>query len=439
VSQEVYHHTFANGLTLLAERMSEVRSAALNFLVPAGCVYDPPRHLGLATVLTELIVRGAGPRDSRELMLALDNLGLDRSESVGQLHLRFWGATLADNLPAALEIYADILRRPHLPEEEMDAVKALALQDLQGLEDEPRNKVLIELRRRHYPPPLGRDRHGTTGGIERLTAEVLRAQHRRYFQPRGTIVSVAGNIVWPALRDQVGRLFDDWEPGTEPTIKLGKAPGGSGHLLKETEQTQIAVAYPSVPFGHEDYYAAQAAVQVLSGGMSARLFTEVREKRGLCYAVWASYQTFKDRASVLAYAGTQNEQAPETLAVLLGELKGLTNGITPEEVERVQAGLKSSLIMQQESTSARAGALASDWYYLGRVRSLDEIQSAVTALTPARILAHVRRYPPRDFTIVTLGPRPVRQRAKGSTAKAARNTRKASRAATPRVAQRPLS
>jgi predicted Zn-dependent peptidase len=408
VVQEVYHHTFANGLTLLAERMGHVRSAALNFLVPAGCVFDPPRHPGLATVLAELIIRGAGARDSRELTLALDNLGLDRSESVGSIHLRFWGATLARNLPDALEIYADILRRPHLPADEMEAVKALALQDLQGLEDEPRSKAFIELRRRHFPPPLGRDRHGTAEGIESLTAERVRAHHHRLFQPRGTILSVAGNIEWDALRDQVGRLFGDWQPGAEPAVSLGKAPGGRRHLRKDTEQTQIAIAYPSVPFGHRDYYAAQGAVHVLSGGMSARLFTEVREKRGLSYAVGATYQSFKERAAILAYAGTLNEQAPETLAVLLGELRKLRRGVAAEEVERVQAGLKSSLIMQQESTSARAGALASDWYYLGRVRPLHEIQAAVSALTPVVIRDHVRRFPPKDFTIVTLGPRPIR-------------------------------
>src|SRR5207245_2473331 len=107
--------------------MEHVRSAALNFLVPAGCVYDPPEHLGVASVLSDLITRGAGPRDSRALTLALDNLGLDRDESVGALHTRFWGATLARNLPEALEIYADILRRPHLPGEELEPVQMLAL------------------------------------------------------------------------------------------------------------------------------------------------------------------------------------------------------------------------------------------------------------------------------------------------------------------------
>jgi predicted Zn-dependent peptidase len=390
--------------------MEHVRSAALNFLVPAGCVYDSPEHLGVASVLADLITRGAGPRPSRELTLALDNLGLDRDESVGSLHTRFWGATLARNLPAALEIYADILRRPHLPEDEIPAVQALAFQDLQSLEDEPRQKVLIELRRRHYPPPLGQDRRGTRAGIESLNAGVIRRHYERLFQPRGTILSVAGNVEWRPLLDQVGKLFGDWPPAKEPALKLRKPAARTSHIAKETSQTQIGIAYPTVPFGHGDYYAAQGAVNVLSGGMSSRLFTEVREKRGLCYAVWASYQTFKDRASVLCYAGTTNERAQETLDVTLAELERLKEGIETEEVERVQAGLKSALIMQEESTSARAGSLASDWYYLGRVRSFDEIQAAINALTPSVIVDHLHRYPPGDFTIVTLGPRPLKLR-----------------------------
>jgi predicted Zn-dependent peptidase len=408
MAEEIFHETFPNGLTLLAERMKQVRSAALNFLVPAGCAYDPPRHLGVASVLSDMIIRGAGERNSRELTLALDTLGLDRDESVGSLHMRFWGATLARNLPAALEIYADILRRPHLPDDQIDAVKALAFQELQSIEDEPKQKVLIELRRRHYPTPLGQDRHGNRQGIESLNPNVIRSHYQKLFQPRGCILSVAGNINWPKLRDQVGRLFGDWKGNHEPALQLGVPQAPHEHIEKETTQTQIGIAYPSVPIGHDDYYAAQGAVNVLSGGMSARLFTEVREKRGLCYAVWASYQTFKDRGSVVCYAGSTNERAQETLDVTLQELRRLQDGIEPEEVDRVQAGLKSSLIMQEESTSARAGTLASDWYFLGRVRGIGEIQSAIDALTPSSIVDHLRRCPPRDFTIVTLGPKPLK-------------------------------
>jgi predicted Zn-dependent peptidase len=405
--------------------MTHVRSAAFSFLVPAGCVYDPPDQRGMASVVSDLIMRGAGERDSRELTLALDNLGLDRDESVGTIHMRFWGATLAANLAAALEIYADVLRRPHLPAEELDAVRALALQDIQALEDEPRQKVLIELRRRHYPAPLGLDHRGTAEGLGNLTPASIREHHRQHFQPRGCILAIAGNIEWEPLKRQIERLFGDWPAAPDQELKLTKPLGGKTHLPKETEQTQIAIAYPSVPFGHPDYYAAQGAVNVLSGGMSARLFTEVREKRGLCYAVWATHQTFKDRASVICYAGTTNQRAQETLDVTLAELHRLLQGIEHDEVERVQAGLKSLLIMREESTSARASALASDWYYLGRVRSLDEIQEAIDGLSPRRIVAHLKRLPPSNFTIVTLGPKPLRiKQRKGSVNGAKATTRK---------------
>jgi predicted Zn-dependent peptidase len=404
VAQAIHIHTFANGLTLLAERMEHVRSAAVNFLVPAGCSYDPPKTFGLASVLAEMITRGAGNRDSRELSLAMDNLGLDRSESVGQLHMRFWGATLARNIPAALELYADVLRRPHLPDDELEPVQALMLQDLQALEDEPKGKVMVELRRRHWPDPLSRDRRGTPAGLQALTPKAVRAYYKARFGPRDMILSVAGNIEWELLREQAERLFGDWQGGGHPRLELAPAPGGRSHLAMDKTQTQIALAYPSVPFGHADYYAAQGAVQVLSGGMGARLFTEVREKRGLCYSVYASYQTFKDRACVLVYAGTTNERAQETLDVTVRELRRLEEGVNADEIERVQAGLKSSVIMQEESTSARAGALASDWYYLGRVRPVEEIQAAINSLSPRKIVDHVREYPARNCTIVTLGP-----------------------------------
>jgi len=403
VPQQVHQHTFPNGLTLLLERMDHVRSAAVNFLVPAGCVYDPPEELGLVSIFSDMITRGAGDRDSRALSLAMDSLGLDHSESVGQLHLRFWGSTLARNIPPALELFADVLRHPHLPDEELDSVKALALQDLQALEDEPRAKVMVEMRRRFWPAPLGQDRRGTEETIARITPASLRSFHQTHLSPKGTILSVAGNMEWQPLRDQVEKLFGDWTGEAVQVPELKAPEKGNAHLDKDTTQTQIVIGYSSVPFGDPEYYAALGAVQVLSGGMGARLFTEVREKRGLCYAVSANYQTFKQVAGVLCYAGTTTERAQETLDVTVGELKRLVDGISEEEVQRVRAGLKSSVIMQEESTSSRAGALASDWYYLGRVRSMDEIQQAIDALSPKSILEHVKKYPPGDFTIVTLG------------------------------------
>src|SRR4051794_228741 len=328
VGQQVYQHTLKNGLVLLAERMEHVRSAAFNFLVPAGCANDPPGQLGIASVLADLITRGAGDRDSVELSLALDGLGVDRDESVGAYNMRFWGSTLARNVPAALDIYADIILRPSLPEDELEPVQSLAIQDIESLEDAPQQKVMIELRRRFYPPPLNKDRRGTIADIEALTIGDVRAYHRRLFRPNGAILSVAGNVEWEPLKAQVERLFGDWAPAADPDLTPGSRASESGHIPKETAQTHIALAFLSVPVGHPDYYAARAAECVLSGGMSARLFTEVREKRGLCYSVGVRHETFKDRAAMVGYAGTGADRAQETLDVTMAELRKLKDGVT---------------------------------------------------------------------------------------------------------------
>jgi predicted Zn-dependent peptidase len=412
VPQEVYQHVFSNGLTLLAERMEHVRSAAFSFLVPAGCGYDPPEQPGLAGVVAELITRGAGKLDKEELADALDRLGVDRGESVGVVNMRFRASTLAKNLPAALDIYADIIRRPHLPEDELPAVIDLAVQDVNALEDEHSTRAMLALYKQIYPAPLSNDHRGTLQGLEAVTPDAVRKHFGTRFGPHGTILSVAGNVEWESLREQVGRLFGDWQGGPPEPFVLGGTTPPFAHLEKQLEQTQIAVAYPSVSVGDSDYYQAMGAVEVLSGGMGARLFTEIREKEGLCYSVNASFQPLKDRGAVVAFAASLNHQAQRTLDKLIEELLRLPKGIEAEEVERVRVGLKTSLIMEQESVSARAGGLASDWYYLGRVRPFEEVQTAIEGLTPESILAHLHRHPPRDFRVVTLGPTALSLRTK---------------------------
>jgi predicted Zn-dependent peptidase len=218
---------------------------------------------------------------------------------------------------------------------------------------------------------------------------------------------VAGNVDWPRLVDAVGALFTDWAPVDRPLPQASPPADGSPHIPFESNQCHIGIAFPSVPYRDPHYLRAWAAVGVLSDGMSSRLFTEVREKRGLCYTVSASLQTQLDRARVLCYAGTTAERAQETLDVTYAELVRLGAGIEQAELDRLKARIKSGLIMQQESTSSRSAAIARDWYHLGRVRSLDELGREIDALTAAKINAYLAEHPPSDFTFATLGPKPL--------------------------------
>jgi predicted Zn-dependent peptidase len=354
-----------------------------------------------------MALRGAGPRDSRKFVEDLENLGLERGESVSSSHTSFSGATLSKNLLPALRIFADLLRRPRLPVDQVEPARLVVMQELRAIEDEPPQKVMQLLRRRQYPEPWGRSSQGDESGLKKVTIDDIRQQYERGYRPNGTILGVAGRIDWESLKQTVGELLADWktrevnEPGENSRL------GGQYYEPHESNQTQIAIGYDSVPYRHPDYFTAWGAVGVLSGGMSARLFTEVREKRGLCYSVYATYHTLRDRGALHCYAGTSAERAQETLDVTLGELRRLAEGIETAELNRLKARIKSSLIMQQESSSSRSASIARDWYHLGRVRSLEEIGMLVDGLSCDAINAYLQKNPPGDFRVVTLGPKPL--------------------------------
>jgi len=404
VSEPILSHRFSNGLVLVAEPMSWLESAAFTFLVPAGCAHDPDARGGLSGFTCEMALRGAGSRDSRRFIIDLDNLGIDRSESVSNAHTSFSAAMLAENLPRALEIFADVIRRPHLPEEQIEAGRQVMFQELRAVEDEPAQKLMIELRRRHYPDPWGRPSQGEQKALETIGIEDVRDHFRRTYRPNGSILGVAGHFDWQRLKDDVARLFDDWPTAEVPTLTEKSAGPKYEHLDYDSNQTQIGIAYPSVPYRDPDYFQAWGAVGVLSGGMSARLFTEVRERRGLCYSVHASYHTLRDRGGVFCYAGSSADRAQETLDVILAELARLAEGIEAEELDRLKARIKSALVMQQESSSARSSSIARDWYHLGRARTLGEVEELIDGLSCRSINAYLAGHPPGDFTTVTLGP-----------------------------------
>ncbi len=416
MKQSIFSHAYPNGLVLVAEPMDWLQSTAFTFLLPAGCVHDPADRGGLSGFTCEMALRGAGERDSRRFILDLDNLGVERSESVSSTHAGFSGATVAENLPKALEIYADMLRRPRLPDDQLESARLSMLQELRAVEDEPAQKAMIELRRRHYPSPWGRPSQGERKALEATTIDDVRRHFRRYYCPNGAILGVAGQVDWRRLKDLVGRLLGDWPAGGEDVIEESPSALRYEHLHHDSQQTQIGVAYPSVPYRHRDYFQAWGAVGVLSGGTSARLFSEVRERRGLCYSVYATHHTLQHRGAVFCYAGTSADRAQETLDVTVSELRRLAEGIEDSELDRLKSRIKSALVMQNESSIARSASLARDWYHLGRARTLDELGRLIDGLSSRGINAYLAQRPPGDFTVVTLGPHPL-EPADGSRAK----------------------
>ncbi len=408
MAERYLQHTFPNGLTVLGQRMAGMQSAAMTFLLDAGAATDPVDRCGSATVLSDLVLRGAGERDSRQLTDYLDRLGLQRSSSVGVQHTRFGSAAVAERVIEGLSVYADIVRRPHLPESGFVAARDLALQGLAGIDDEPRHKLMIKLREWHFPSPYGRNPMGKPEDLEKLTLDLSKADFQRRYHADHAILALAGNIDLDAVQAETERLFGNWDGQPTAPIELLPPPGRFHFEPQPSEQTHIGIAYPFVQETDPQYYAARMAIEALSGGMSGRLFTEVREKRALVYSVSAGYSSLKGYGSVLAYAGTSNERAQATLDCVLAELHRLQSGITADELQRAKVGLKTSTIMQGESTSARAGAIAHDFFIRGRIRTLDEIKSAIDGVTLEQVNAYLKEHEAGPFTIVTVGPKELK-------------------------------
>lgn len=403
-----FQHTLSNGLTLLAERMPGMQSAAMTLLVPAGSSTDPNGSLGSATVLSDLVLRGAGARDNRALTEHLDSLGLQRSASVGTYHSRFACAAVAARVMDGVATYSDIVRRPHLPESGFTAARDLALQALAGVDDEPQKKLMIKLREWFFPAPFGRNSMGEKPDLQKLSIADARADHSTRYQPHGAILAFAGAVEFDALKRLAEQHFGDWQ--ANPARKFSTVERAASHHFEpaKSEQTHIGIAYPSISETHADYYVARMAIEVLSGGMSGRLFTEVREKRALCYSVGASYGGLKDRGAILGYAGTSNDRAQATLDCFLHEIHRLSDGVTRDELERAKIGLKASTIMSGESTSGRAASIAHDFFVRGRIRSMDEIIAAIDGVTVDRVNEFLKVNKPGPFTIVIVGPRELK-------------------------------
>ncbi len=388
--------------------MPGMHSAAMTLLVPAGAASDPVDRTGAATVLAELVLRGAGNRDNRQLTEYLDSLGLQRSSSVGIHHTRLSCAAVADKVIESLATYSDIVRRPMLPQSGFAPARDLALQALAGIDDEPRQKLLIKLREWHLPSPYGRNTLGQKDHLEKLTLDLCKADFSQRYHAEGAILALAGSIDFAQVRDEIARHFGDWNGRRDEPLKLLPPPGHFHFEHQKSEQTHIGIAYDYVPETHEEYYVARMVIEVLSGGSSGRLFTEIREKRALCYSVGVSYTSLKDLGAVFGYAGTSNERAQATLDCLIDELHRITSGVTAAELDRAKIGLKASTIMSGESTSARAGAIAHDYFMRGRIRTLDEIKDAIDSVTVDQVNQYLKRNRPGPFTIVIVGPKELK-------------------------------
>jgi predicted Zn-dependent peptidase len=403
-----FTHTFPNGLQVVGQRMPSLSSVTFGMQFGAGTKDEPTEQLGLARLMESMMFQGTTSRTVRQLTEAFETLGARKGGSTGTETSSYWCQLVARQMDPALDLLADLLLNPTFPAEEFEQMRQVALQTIRRREDEPMSRISDLLLEQFYlGSNLGRRMIGTRESVETLTPEDLRAFWNKLYRPGNALFAIAGNFDWDHLLQRLDSLFGAWTGQGTPNAAEMPTLGNRVVIQHyDGQQEHIGLAAPNVTYGDPDYYAAQLVSEIFGGGMTSRLFAEVREKRGLVYSVSSRFGASSVTGRFHLYAGTTPEKAHETMHVMIEEMRKLeAEGVTDDELRRAKVQLKSELVMHAETSSARMGAIAHSWWFEHRLKTIQDVREAVDAVTREQILGLLKRFPLTEPLVVTaIGP-----------------------------------
>ena len=398
----IKHHTCQNGLRIITESNPSVKTVALNWGVRAGVATNI--RDGESVLLAELMQRGAGGLSAKEHSDALDIRGVNRHVSCGVEFLRVSSVLLGNRLSDAVSLLGAFILCPTLPEQDLPACKSLCLQSIHSLADNPTLLAAVELNKHHLPAPFNRSAYGTVENITSTTIEQLRHTQARVCIPNESIIVLSGDVEHNQVVAEIEDIVSSWSAGDTVEIDTVAATRGAHWIQQDTSQVHISFAFDAPDATDDNSILESVATSIFGGATSGRLFTQVRQRRSLCYSVSARYAPSKHYSTVRIHAGTTPERAEETVQVCLEQLSELKNGITREEFDRTIQRMKSRIVMHGESTAARASALWGDQYALGRTRSLAERIEEIEGVCFEDVNAWLSQRKYGEITFVSVGP-----------------------------------
>ncbi len=398
--------TLPNGMTVLTDNMPHLESASLGIWVKAGSRSETELEDGISHVLEHMAFKGTTTRSSLEIATAIEDVGGDLNAATSVEHTGYFARVLKEDVGLAGDILSDILQNSLFDQEELDREQHVIIQEIGASRDNPDDHVFDLFQQAAFPAqPIGRTILGTIDSVNSFGPDSIRAYMDRNYVGDRMVICAAGNVDHDALVDIANDRFHALRPGGAPEPVKAKYIGGEERLLSDHEQAHIILGLEGRAYNSDGFYAAQILASILGGGMSSRLFQEIREKRGLCYSVSASYRAEKEFGLVTSYVGTTPERAQESLDVLHEQLLAMQAGdVTHEELERARIGLKSRVIFSGESTGARASSLIADIVKRGSPRTLAQIAEQIDAVDLESFNDYLRKRTLGEVTIQTLGP-----------------------------------
>jgi predicted Zn-dependent peptidase len=399
-----------SGMRLVTESMPWVRSVSLGVWVTAGSRDEQPRIAGASHFLEHLLFKGTKTKTAREIAEAFDVVGGDLNAFTAKEHTAFYARVLDRDLPMAVEHLCDMIQHSLIKASDLDAERTVILEEINMHEDAPDELVHDLFMENLWPGhPIGRSVLGSVETISAMSRDQVRRFWKRHYVPGNFVVAAAGNLDHDQLEEMVSSYIDTSEPGDPRGTMVpnqGRPPrptGGARVRRRQTEQAHICVGTAGLSRNDPRRFAMGVVNDAVGGGMSSRLFQEIREKRGLVYSVFSYHSMFAQTGAFVIYAGTAPTRAREVLGLISRELESVAEkGVTDEELDRAKSHMRGSMVLSLEETSARMSRVAKSEIAHGEVIGLDEVLERVDAVTSedARGVAEDVLNRPRAVTVV---------------------------------------
>jgi predicted Zn-dependent peptidase len=394
-----------NGLTVASDRMEQVETVSVGVWVQVGTRYEAAEVNGVSHVLEHMAFKGTRRRDARAIAEEIEAVGGHLNAYTAREGTTYFAKVMKEDIGLALDIIADILQNSVFDPDELEREREVIVQEIGQARDTPDDIVFDYFQETAFPDqPLGRPVLGTEEKVMGLKRDSVIEHMARHYHAERMILAAAGKLEHAALVEGAGKLFAGLPRGAAPPPPPARYRGGEYRGDEDHEQVHLVLGVPGLALGHADQFAMAALSTVLGGGMSSRLFQEVREKRGLVYSIYSFHAGFADSGLFGIYAGTGEKNLRELTPLVFDEIAGVAKSVAPEELARAKAQLKADVLMSLESTSARAEQIARQLTIYGRILPPAEVTALIDAVDQAALARCAALLLKGPLTVTTLGP-----------------------------------
>ncbi len=397
--------TLANGLRVVTDPMPTVESVSLGVWVRAGTRYEPSQVNGVAHLLEHMVFKGTERRSAREIAEEIEAVGGNINAYTSRESTAYFAKVLKEDIGLAVDVLADILQHSVVDEVELGRERSVVLQEIGQAHDTPDDVVFDHFQSTAFPDqPLGRPVLGKSDIVANLSRDAVVGFRDEHYRTPRMVVAAAGKIEHGQMVERVEQVFGELPNGGEVAVEDAVYNGGEYREMRDLEQIHLVLGFRGAPIGTPEFYTMTVLSNLLGGGMSSRLFQEIREERGLVYSIDTFMSAFADTGLFGVYAGTGTEQIGEMIPALCDQITGLAGSLRDDEVVRARAQLKSNLLMALESTGARCEQIAQHMLIFGRVLPVDEMVARIDAIDVAQVSALAQQVFAHPPVLAAVGP-----------------------------------